>query len=159
MAPPHPSSDLHLPPSQIVIEARRITDMWYTTRPPGPWGRSVDIPAAAGFSLACAGAGTLAIEVKVRGWWGFVTSPVDLFVVLGLLALSAWLSAWAFERADGWWQAIAFLGMVLSTVALAAQLFLLLLRLLAEVPDAFTGNSNRRRGRRHNSRRRRRSSW
>ena len=77
----------------------------------------MDIPAVAGFSLACAGAGTLTIEVKVRGWWGFVTSPVDLIIVLGLLALSGCLSFWAFEHANGWWRALAAAGIVVSMVA------------------------------------------
>ena len=159
MAPPHPSSDLHLPPSQIVIEARRITGMWYTTRPPGPWGRSVDIPAAAGFSLACAGAGTLAIEVKVRGWWGFVTSTTDLFIVLGLLVLSTLLSVWAFERAEGWWRALAFTGIVISVVAVAVLAIIAALRLLIELLGVLSGDSSSQRKRRRHSRRRRRSSW
>ena len=155
MAPPHPSSDLHLPPSQIVIEALRITGMWYTIRLPGPWGRSVDIPAAAGFSLACAGAGTLAIEVKVRGWWGFVTSTTDLFIVLGLLVLSTLLSVWAFERAEGWWRVLAFAGAAVSLLAVAALVVLAALRLLVEFPGVLSEDSNRQRRRRRGSRRRR----
>ncbi|WP_419848855.1 hypothetical protein [Candidatus Poriferisocius sp.] len=135
--------------------------MSYVFGPPRLWGRPVDIPAVAGFSLACAGAGMLAIEVAVRGWWGFVTSPVDLIVVLGLLALSAWLSVWAFGRTDGWWRALAVVGIVVSMVALVFLLILLLLWVLDEEPDAFTGDSNRRHRhrRRRSSRRRRRSSW
>lgn len=132
--------------------------MWYAVRQSGPWGRSVDIPeilAVAGFSLACGGAGALAIEVMVRGWWGLVTSPVDLIVVLGLLALSGCLSVWAFEHTDGWWRALAGAGIVISMLALVVLLIFLILWALDEEPNAFTGNSNRRRGRRRNSRRRR----
>lgn len=101
----------------------------------------------------------LAIEVKVRGWWGLATSTVDLIVVLGLLALSAWLSVWAFERADGWWRVLAFAGVVISLVAVAILFVLAALRLLVEFPGALSDDSNRRRRRGGNNRRRRRSSW
>jgi uncharacterized membrane protein YbhN (UPF0104 family) len=102
---------------------------------------------------------TLAIEVMVRGWWGFATSTADLLVVVGLLVLSTLLSVWAFERAEGWWRALALAGIVVSMFALAVALILLLLRLFVEDPDAFTEDSKRRRGGRRRSRRRRRSSW
>ena len=158
MAPPHPSSDLHLPPSQIVIEARRITSMSYTIRQSGSWGRSVELPeilAVAGFLLACGGAGMLAIEVKVRGWWGFITSTTDLLVVLGLLVLSTLLSVWAFQRAEGWWRVLAFTGIIISMVAVAVLAILAALRLLVEFPGAFSADSNRQRRRRSGNRRRR----
>lgn len=122
--------------SQVVIEARRITSVSYVIRPPEPWGRSVEIPVVVGFVLACTGARALAIEIKVRGWWGFVASPIDLIVVLGLLALPAWLSLWSFERNDGWWQVLASAGIVVSMVALAVLVIVVALRSLLEHPDA-----------------------
>ena len=121
----------------------------------GRGGGPVDIPAVAGFSLACAGAGTLAIEVKIRGWWGFVTSTTDLFIVLGLLVLSTLLSVWAFERAEGWWRVLAFAGAAVSLLAVAALVVLAALRLLVEFPGVLSEDSNRQRRRRRGSRRRR----
>ena len=146
-------------PSQIVIEALRITNMSYVIRAPRPLGRSLDIPAVTGFALACAGAGALVIEIMVRGWWGFVTSTADLIVVLGSLVLSTLLSVWAFERADGWWRALALAGVVVSMLAVAFLAILAALRLLIEFPGTLSDNSNRQRGRRHSNRRRRRPSW
>ena len=145
--------------SQIVIEALRITNMSYVTRPLRPLGRSLDIAAVAGFAMACAGTGALAIEVKVRGWWGFATSTADLIAVFGCLVLSTLLSVWAFERADGWWRALALAGVVVSMLAVASLAILAGLRLLIEFPGALSDDSNRRRGRRRSNRRRRRSSW
>ena len=146
-------------PSQIVIDTRRITGMSYVIRPPRPLGRSLDIPAAAGFALACAGTGTLAIEIKVRGWWGFVTSTADLIFVVVCLTLSTLLSLWAFERADGWWRGLAIAGVVVSILALAFLVVLMTLWLLAQFPGTLSDDSNRQRKQRRSNRRSRRPSW
>ena len=124
-----------------------------------PPERSLDIPSVVGFVLASAGAGALAIELMVRGWWGFATSGVDLLVVLIWLILSGGLCWWAFEHAEGWWQVLAIAGLVVSVVAVAALVLLLALRLLVEHPDAFTDDSNRKRKHRRSNRTRRRRSW
>ena len=72
---------------------------------PLPSARHIDFPSVSGFAMAALGAGALVIEVNVRGWLGFAGSGVDLAVVTVWLTAAGLLSAWAFQRGDGWWQA------------------------------------------------------
>lgn len=124
-----------------------------------PAKRSLDIPSLSGFLLASLGARTFAIEVMVRGWWGFATTWVNLIVVLAWLGLSGWLCVGAFESADGWWQVLAFAGIVVSVAALAVLLVVEAHRFLLEHPDALIDDSNRQRKRTRSNRGRRRLPW
>ena len=73
--------------------------------------------------------------------------------------MSGWLSWWAFEGAEGWRRALAFLGVVVSVVAVLALISLLAFRLLIEHPDILADDSKQKRRPMRRSRRRRRRSW
>ena len=114
-----------------------------------PAERSLDLPSLFGFLLASVGAGALASELLVRGWWGFATSGVELIVILTWLTLSGGLCWWAFEQAAGWWQVLAFIGLVISVIAVAVLACALALRFLLENPDILTEDrKQQRKGRR-----------
>ena len=131
--------------------------MAYGVEHPLPAARHIDVPAVAGFRMASMGFTALVVELAVRGWWGFATSGVDLLIVFGWLALSGWLSWWAFTWAEGGWKALAFFGIVLSVVAVLIILAVFVLRLLVEHPDILTNDSKQRgRSKRGGKRRRRR---
>ncbi len=131
--------------------------MSYRIEEPLSAGRRVDIPAVAGFISASAGLVALIVEVNVRGWRGFATSSVGLLAILGWLGLSGWLSWWAFEGGEGWWRALALLGVLVSVVGFLTAIALLALRLLAECLDILADDANQKRRRKGNRRRRR--SW
>ena len=133
--------------------------MSYRIDQPLPAWRRIDFPSVAGFVSASAGLTAVIVEVNVRGWWGFATSWVDMLVILGWLGLSGWLSWWAFEGAEGWWRALAFLSVVVSVVAALVVLALLIVRLLVEYPDLLDDDSKQKRKGSRNRRRRTRSSW
>lgn len=132
--------------------------MSYSIEQPLPAWRRIDFPSVAGFVSASAGLTAVIVEVNVRGWWGFATAWVDLLVILGWLGLSGWLSWWAFERAEGWWRALAMVGVVVSVLAGLVVLALLVLRLLVEYPDLLDDDSKKKRKVSGNRRRRTRSS-
>ena len=127
-------------------------------QPLSAW-RQVHFPSVLGFLMASFGLVAVIVEVNIRGWWGFATSGVDLLVILGWLGLSGGLSYWAFERAHSWWRALAFLGVLMSVVAVLAIVLLLVFRLLVEHPDLLKEKPRQRRGRKGSGRRRRRRSW
>ena len=106
---------------------------------PWPSARRIDIPSVAGFAMAAVGASALIIEVNIRGWLGFAASGVDLAVVTVWLTLAGLLSAWAFQRGDGWWQALAAAGVLLSVVAMAVLVVLAIFWLLVNFPRLVTG--------------------
>ena len=116
--------------------------------------RRIDFPFMAGFSMASAGLIALIVVMNVRGWSGFATSWVDMLVLLGWLGLSGWLSWCAFEGAEGWWRALALLGVVVSVVAALVVLALLVVRLLFEHPDLLDDDSKQKRKNSRNRRRR-----
>ena len=89
--------------------------------------------------MAAVGASALIIEVNIRGWLGFAASGVDLAVVTVWLTLAGLLSAWAFQRGDGWWQALAAAGVLLSVVAMAVLVVLAIFWLLVNFPRLVTG--------------------
>ncbi len=121
--------------------------------------RRIDGLAIAGVVLSSVGTGALILEIAARGLRGFVTSQVDLVVVLGLLILATGISWWAFDRADGWWRFLAGTGLAISALALLATAVFLLVRLALESPDVFSNNSRSRRHRRRRRRRPRRTRW
>ena len=133
--------------------------MSYRIEQPLPAWRRIDVPSVAGLATASAGLIAFIVEVNARGWLGFATSWVDLLAILGWLSLSGWLSCWAFEGAEGWWRALAFLGVLVSVVAVLAIVALLVFRLLTEHPDILTDDSKKKRTGSRNRRRRGRSSW
>ena len=85
-------------------------------RPPSALGSAHRLPIGVCFAMAALGAGALLIEVNIRGWLGFAGSGVDLAVVTVWLTLAGLLSAWAFQRGDGWWPLLAAVGVILSVV-------------------------------------------
>ena len=118
--------------------------------------RHIDGLAIAGVALSSVGAGALILEIAARGLRGFVTSRVDLIVVLGLLIIAAGTSWWALDRADGWWKVLAGTGLAISALALVLAAVLLLVRFALDCPDVFRSDSRSRhhgRGRRRRSRR------
>ena len=122
--------------------------MAYGVEHPLAAARHIDVPSLSGFVASSAGFTALVVELAVRGWWGFATSGVEFLIVLGWLALSGWLSWWAFTWAEGGWKVLAFFGVVLSVVAVLIIVAVFGLRVLVENPDLMDGNSKRRRGRR-----------
>ena len=130
--------------------------MAYSIEQPLPAARHIDVPAAAGFSMASMGFTALVVELTVRGWLGFATSGVEFLIVLGWLALSGWLSWWAFTWAEGGWKVLAFFGVVLSVVAVLIIVAVFVLRVLVENPDLMDGKSKRHKSRRSGGRRGRR---
>ena len=121
--------------------------------------RRIDIPSVAGFMSASAGFVALIVAVNIRGMWGLATSSVDMLILVVWLSLSAWLSVWAFENAEGWWRVPAFFGAVVSVVGVAFLVVLAVMSLVSEHPDILTddykrkGRSNRRRRTRSSRRR------
>ena len=123
--------------------------MSYHFEQPLPAWRRIDIPSMAGLAMAAVGALALVIEVNVRGWMGFAGSGVDFAVVTVWLTLAGLLSAWAFQRADGWWPLLAAAGVLLSGVAVAVLFVVAVFWLLVNFPSIVTGDSKKgRRGRR-----------
>lgn len=106
--------------------------------------RHIDVPSIAGCGMSAVGLTALVVELAVRGWWGFVTSGWDLLLVMVWLGAAGWLSWWAYSWADGWWKALAALGVALSVVAWVILLAVLALRVLVEFPDLLKGDSKRR---------------
>ena len=133
--------------------------MSYRIEQPLPAWRRIDFPSVAGFAMASAGLVALIVEVNVRGWWGFATSWVDMLAILGLLGLSGWLSWWAFEGSQGWWRALALLGVVVSGIGVALLLILAVIWFVSEHPDILTDDSKKKRRAAGNKRRRRQGPW
>ena len=133
--------------------------MSYRIEQPLPAWWRIDIPSVAGFSMASAGLIALIVEVNVRGWWGLATSWVDLIVLIVWLSLSGWLSAWAFENAEGWWHVLSFLGAVVSVIGLAILLVLAVVGLVSEHPDILINDSKQKRKGSRNRRPRTGNSW
>ena len=127
--------------------------MAYGIEQPLPAARHIDVPALSGFVASSAGFTALVVELTVRGWWGFATSGVEFLIVLGWLALSGWLSWWAFTCAEGGWKALAALGVGLSGVALVVVVTLFAVRMLVEFPGLLTGDSKQRKTSRNRGRR------
>ena len=123
-----------------------------------PAWRRIDFPSAAGFVMASAGLIALIVEVNIRGWWGLATSWVDLLVLVVWISLSGWLSARAFENAEGWWRVPSFLGAVMSVIGVAILVVLAFMGLLSEHLDILTDDSKRERKGSRNRRQRTRSS-
>ena len=107
--------------------------------------------------MAATGLIMLIVEVNVRGWWGLATSGVDLIILMVWLSLSGVASGWAFYRSEGWWQAVALLGVLVSVVGMALLLILAVLWLVSEYPDILDDDSKKKQGRKR--RRRKRRSW
>ena len=126
---------------------------------PLPAARHIDFPSVAGFAMAALGAGTLVVEVNARGWWVFATSGVHLTVVMVWLTLAGLLSGWAFQRGEGWWQALALLGVVVSGIGVALLLILAVIWFVSEHPDILTDDSKKKRKGSGNKRRRRQGPW
>ena len=93
--------------------------------------------------MAAVGALALVIEVNVRGWMGFAGSGVDFAVITVWLTLAGVLSAWAFQRADGWWPLLAAAGVLLSAVMVAVLFVVAVLWLLINFLSLVTGDSKR----------------
>ena len=89
--------------------------------------------------MAALGAGALLIEVNIRGWMGFAGSGVELAAITVWLTLAGVLSAWAFQRADGWWPLLAGAGVLLSVVAVAILVVLAVFWLFVNFPNLVTG--------------------
>ncbi len=89
--------------------------------------------------MAAVGASALVIEVNVRGWLGFAGSGVALAVVTVWLALVGLLSAWAFQRGEGWRPLLAAAGVLLSVVMVATLVVLAIFWLLVHFPSLVTG--------------------
>ena len=106
---------------------------------PLPAARRIDVPSVARFVMPAVGASALVIEANVRGWLGFAGSGVDLAVVTVWLTVAGLLSAWAFQRADGWWPLLAAAGVVLSVVAVVVLVALTIFWLLVNFPRLVTG--------------------
>ena len=106
---------------------------------PLPSARHIDFPSVSGFAMAALGAGALLIEVNIRGWMGFAGSGVELAAITVWLTLAGVLSAWAFQRADGWWPLLAAAGVLLSVVAVAILVVLAVFWLLVNFPNLVTG--------------------
>ena len=119
----------------------------------------IDGLAIAGVTLSSVGAGALILEITARGLRGFVTSQVDLAVVLGLLIVAAGISWWAFDRADGWWRFLAATGLAISALALFVAAVLVLLRVALDCPEVFSEKSRSRQRGRRRRRTARRTSW
>ena len=108
---------------------------------------------------ASAGFVALIVALNVRGWWGLATSWMDMVALIVWLSLSAWLSSWAFENAEGWWHVPALLGVVVSVIGVAFLLVLAVMWLASEHPDILTDDSKQKRTRSSNRRRRTGRSW
>ena len=106
---------------------------------PLPLARRIDVPSVAGFAMASAGFVALVVEVNVRGWMGFAGSGVELAAITVWLTLAGLLSAWAFQRADGWWPLLAAAGVLLSVVLVAVLVVLAVFWLLINFPSLVTG--------------------
>lgn len=119
--------------------------MSYRIEQPLPAWRRIDIPSVAGCSMASAGLIALIVEVNVRGWWGLATSWVDMLVLVVWLSVAGWLSAWAFENAEGWWHAPSFFGAVVSVIGVAFLLVLAVIWLVSEHPDILIEDSKQKR--------------
>ena len=87
--------------------------MAYQYDHPWPSAKRIDIPSLTGFAMSAVGALALVIEMSVRGWMGFAGSGVDFAVVTVWLTLAGVLSAWAFQRGEGWWPLLAAAGILL----------------------------------------------
>lgn len=133
--------------------------MSYGIEQPVPAWRRIDIPSVAGFSMASAGLIALIVEVNTRGWWGLATSWVDMLVLVVWLSLSAWLSGWAFENAEGWWHVPPFLGVIMSVIGVAFLLVLAVMWLVSEHPDILADDSKQKRRGKGSRRKRKRRSW
>ena len=68
-----------------------------------------------------------------------------MLVLVVWLSLSAWLSAWAFKNAEGWWRVPSCLGAVVSVIGVAVLLVLAFMWLISEYPDILTDDSKRER--------------
>ena len=119
-----------------------------------PAWRRIDYPSVAGFAMAAVGALALVIEVNIRGWMGFAGSGVELAAITVWLTVAGLLSAWAFQRADGWWPLLAAAGVLLSVVTVAVLVVVAVFWLLINFPSLVTGDSKRG-GKGRRSRRRR----
>lgn len=86
----------------------------------------VEGAATAGLVLALAGATAPIIEIRIRGFWGYVTSWEEILAELVCLCLSLGLSLWAIESAAGLYKGVAVAGAGLSAVALVAVLAVLI---------------------------------
>ena len=89
--------------------------------------------------MAAGGVLALVIEVNVRGWMGFAGSGVELAAITVWLVLAGLLSAWAFQRADGWWPLLAAAGVLLSVVAVVVLVVVVVFWLLINFPSLVTG--------------------
>ena len=121
---------------------------------PLPAARRIDVPSVAGFAMAAVGALALTIDVNVRGWLGFAGSGVELAAITVWLTLAGLLSAWAFQRGEGWWPLLAAVGVLLSVVAVVVLAVLAVFWLLVNFPGLLAGDSKRG-GKGRRSRRRR----
>ena len=89
--------------------------------------------------MAAAGLIALIVEVNVRGWLGFAGSGVDFAAITVWLTLAGVLSAWAFQRGEGWWPLLAAAGVLLSVVAVVVLAVLAVFWLLVNFPSLVTG--------------------
>ena len=89
--------------------------------------------------MAVVGALALVVEVNIRGWMGFAGSGVELAAITVWLALAGLLSAWAFQRGEGWWPLLAVAGVLLSVVGVAALFVLAVFWLFVNFPNLVTG--------------------
>ena len=110
---------------------------------PLPAARRIDVPSVAGFAMAAVGALALTIDVNVRGWLGFAGSGVELAAITVWLTLAGLLSAWAFQRGEGWWPLLAAAGVLLSVVAVVVLAVLAVVWLLINFPSFVTGKRGR----------------
>lgn len=113
--------------------------MSYRIEQPLPAWRHIDVPSVAGFAMAAAGLIALIVEVNVRGWLGFAGSGVDFAAITVWLTLAGVLSAWAFQRGEGWWPLLAAAGVLLSVVAVVVLAVLAVFWLLVNFPSLVTG--------------------
>ena len=70
---------------------------------------------------------------------GTLLSRWFLAVVTVWLTLAGLLSAWAFQRGDGWWPLLAAAGVLLSVVAVAILVVLAVFWLPVNFPNLVTG--------------------
>ena len=90
----------------------------------------VEGAATAGFVLAIVGAGAPIIEIRQRGFWGFVTSW-EFLAEFPWLAAALGISWWALRRSDDVFKGLAGAGLAISATALAAMVVALVVLVLA----------------------------
>ena len=118
---------------------------WHTTTTTlCPSARRIDFPSVSGFAMAALGAWGAPRRGERSGldgvrWLRCGTSPS----ITVWLTLAGLLSAWAFQRGEGWWPLLAAAGVLLSVVAVVVLAVLAVVWLLINFPSFVTGKRGR----------------